>query len=181
MGRTERFREAIEAWDWDAIKREALDNPETDENGDTVGTAYLGSVLFLTPSGKIYAPFACSNVMGCNGCGGTGVIRRKEGNAYRHNKAKQALVTLYRDGKRNGWGTNIGARMLAQATASRYAPIGTCPVCFGYGSREAAEDEMWREELERVAARHGMFITSNDDDGILAGIFCDPEDSADEE
>lgn len=45
---------------------------ERDEDGNPVARIWLGTFFGVTPSGKMYAPWACSNVAGCNGCNGTG-------------------------------------------------------------------------------------------------------------
>ncbi len=52
-------------FNWENIKKEALANPQDAFiDGEIVreGCYYLGSVLSLTPSGKFYMPWACSNV-----------------------------------------------------------------------------------------------------------------------
>lgn len=61
------YYDAISAWDWARLHREALNNPYAgwdsainDEHD--MGSAYLGSSLNLSPSGKYYTPFANSNV-----------------------------------------------------------------------------------------------------------------------
>jgi hypothetical protein len=66
------------------VKQE-LDNAEIyeDEDGNKIQTIYLGSILNLTPSGKVYYPFAHSNVDKCPRCEGTGVIKNKNGKTYK--------------------------------------------------------------------------------------------------
>lgn len=50
--------------DWEGIKQElnAIGEPFEDDCGNKVKAIFLGSVFSLTPSGKYYTPFACSNV-----------------------------------------------------------------------------------------------------------------------
>jgi hypothetical protein len=51
--------------DWDALKEDALrpENTYFDESSAKyIGCSFLGSVMVLTPSGKFYTPWACSNV-----------------------------------------------------------------------------------------------------------------------
>lgn len=57
--------ELLDGFDWGEILSDALDNPTEDQWGDSenpCGTCYLGDVFSLTPSGKYYQPYACSNV-----------------------------------------------------------------------------------------------------------------------
>lgn len=83
-------RELSEQFDWEALKRdclqsavEALHSHTLDElrlfdltDGEAIiGQVYLGTVFALTPSGKYYMPFACSNVASCPECGGDGHAR----------------------------------------------------------------------------------------------------------
>jgi hypothetical protein len=58
------YAEEFEGWDWDAIKLEASADmqPDDDNPGVMAGRSYLGSVLTLTPSGKIYMPWATGNI-----------------------------------------------------------------------------------------------------------------------
>ena len=48
-----------------------------DEDGNRLQTIYLGSILSLTPSGKIYYPFAYSNLTPCPRCKGSAYIKNK--------------------------------------------------------------------------------------------------------
>lgn len=50
-------------FDFDKIKSGCLDYPQINEDNDGLfGQFYLGSILYLTPSGKFYTPWANSNV-----------------------------------------------------------------------------------------------------------------------
>ena len=52
-----------EEFDWSAVKAEALRNPHYDPDvEDDICAVFLGTVFALTPSGKYYMPWACSNV-----------------------------------------------------------------------------------------------------------------------
>lgn len=54
-----------ELFDWGWIKNELNlehDEPQEDEDGQKFRSLFLGTVMSLTPSGKYYLPFACSNV-----------------------------------------------------------------------------------------------------------------------
>lgn len=54
---------AVKDIDWEGLK-ESIEAAEVgeDECGNRVKSVYLGSVFSLSPSGKYYTPFACSNV-----------------------------------------------------------------------------------------------------------------------
>ena len=60
----EAFEKAIrEEFDWPKMKAEALRNPHYDPDvEDDVCSVFLGTIMALTPSGKYYMPWACSNV-----------------------------------------------------------------------------------------------------------------------
>ena len=50
-------------FDWPKMKAEALRNPHYDPDvEDDICSIFLGTVFALTPSGKYYMPWACSNV-----------------------------------------------------------------------------------------------------------------------
>jgi hypothetical protein len=49
-----RYREKIEAWDWDRLAQSCLDDLTRGEGGSIVGRARLGSATEILPSGKIY-------------------------------------------------------------------------------------------------------------------------------
>lgn len=52
------YYEQISAWNWKGIVEDAKQNPpETDDVGTAVACTRIGSVMTLTPSGKVYAPW----------------------------------------------------------------------------------------------------------------------------
>lgn len=61
-------------FDWDAVKKEVpKESVEWEgENDLIVQRTWLGSIMTLSPSGKIYTPFANSNVVRCDKCNGNG-------------------------------------------------------------------------------------------------------------
>lgn len=80
QSRIQRYRKDIAQWDWDGILLDARIN--VDECGGmgiddepVQGYSYLGTVMGLTPSGKYYQPYACSNVDTCTRCKGMGKQR----------------------------------------------------------------------------------------------------------
>ena len=144
----------IRSWDWPAMKAEAMSEPADSQMGeDPWHCAFLGTVFALTPSGKYYMPWACSNVTPCPMCGGYGYV---------------------------GWQAfevhcNVGFGGIDTATIA-------CQLCEGMGSREALEDEAWSEALEQVAGEHGAFITGGEGDpcDIFAGWPAEEEGEDDD-
>ena len=61
-----------------AVRRE-LDRSDWEvdykDTSQEVRRVYLGDVFSLTPSGKMYTPFACSNVDACETCHGSGTVQ----------------------------------------------------------------------------------------------------------
>ena len=52
---TAHYTKEIESWDWNYISKEVRENCFVTEDNEIEGRCYLGSVLGLAPSGKIYA------------------------------------------------------------------------------------------------------------------------------
>ena len=71
--------------------KQLLDNEDIyeDDDGNKLQTIYLGSILNLTPSGKMYMPFACSNLNPCTKCNGEGVIRNKHGKRKKYENTRK--------------------------------------------------------------------------------------------
>lgn len=63
MKTEQEIKEAIDQASWGKTKTDALDNLTWDsDNQQVIGRSMLGSIFSITPSGKFYTPFACSNV-----------------------------------------------------------------------------------------------------------------------
>lgn len=110
-------------------------DPFTSAPTDLVISEYIGSWFRLSPSGKIYTPFACSNVIMCWHCHGeqsTNTRSRAVLSRFlwwlRHHVPRRIKIALY----------PLHKRVMAV----------TCPFCDGHGSQEARLDEIWRETLE---------------------------------
>ena len=125
---------------------EDIENP-----GQFIQTIYLGSILSLTPSGKIYTPWANSNVDLCTRCKGKGKIKNKH-------KSTKKVDAIDRKIKRvaNDWikpYINLTKRQQQLIDKLRnirehYDEWKTCPECYGMGSLEARLDEDWWKQLE---------------------------------
>ena len=165
--------------------REALDTEDWEDSycGEgQVRRVYLGTVFGLMPSGKFYMPFACSNVMGCATCGGTGTLplhaRRRvtKKMVSRHAAIIRKFDRLV--------GSDCGSPGLLAAfrvdrsrrAACRYIDRfpkryrsrafygASCTACGGTGSREAHLDELWREYAESVCESVGACLASGEGD-----------------
>lgn len=140
----------------------------SDEPDREVRRVYLGTVFVLMPSGKFYTPFACSNVAGdCVVCGGSGKVQPRV-SRRRFKKARRMLETYaLRTAKRC---VSPAARVeyvhAHAATRARLFALTdtTCPRCDGLGSQSAADDERWRESLERDLAEMGLYLTAGEGD-----------------
>ena len=138
----------------DEIKKE-LDKAEPYEDienpGQFIQTIYLGSILSLTPSGKIYTPWANSNVDLCTRCKGEGKIKNKHGSIKKVDAIDRKIFQVAR-----GWNkpyatlTKHQQQLINKLRKIRehYDEWKTCPECYGMGSLEARLDEDWWEQLE---------------------------------
>lgn len=149
---------------------------------------YLGSVFSLTPSGKFYAPFACSNVDACESCKGKGYVaprrlKRRTIKKWRarhvatmrrfdrlYDKAACAHVapTLrreYRPGTARAAFRYID-RQPKQFRSRSFMVERTCTACAGLGSREAHLDELWNEVAEKAIESIGAFLSWEDGDAF---------------
>lgn len=124
---------------------------------------YLGSVFALTPSGKYYQPFACSNLAPCPVCGGSGHVRgnvkartaRKWRN--RNRRQRQLWIRRYGPAHEGRWPMRIheAVQHLNQLQVRLNAET-FCARCDSCGSAEAADDERWKEQAEEVLGQFGF-------------------------
>ena len=150
----------VESKEWEA--------DDEDGEGRELRMFCLGSWLSLSPSGKVYMPFACSNVAGCDGCNGTGIVRYRQSlrvvkRAQARSRRKRKLwFNRYFSASRGKW----PARILAQSKhLNKYMKrfSDTCLVCGGSGSAEAHADEVWREYVENGLEEVGLFLYEVDE------------------
>jgi hypothetical protein len=182
-------------WDWAKVRATCESNAKNDpsrvENGKAEGLCYLGSILNISPSGKVYTPWANGNVRGCPACTDGKMPRPKRARFWRKKsfeRLKRREAQLFDDAsKHNGlyceWPRSLQTKM--QTVRDRIAaltPTTHCIYCNGMGSREAALDEVWREALEAEASKHGLTITGSEGDGcdVCAGMVIDVEDAAED-
>lgn len=142
-----------------------LAKAEIDDEG--YARIYVGTIFSLTPSGKFYTPWACSNVRGCAGCGGTGIVRSRVSARRRKkwdnfHKIRKTWVKRY--GPPANWPPRIQARS-ERINALNYRARTICTNCGGLGSREAYLDERWQEYVEKTLEPHGCWLESGEGDG----------------
>jgi hypothetical protein len=189
----------------DAIRRE-LDREDWEDDPENPGTQirrlYLGSVFSLTPSGKMYAPFACSNLTPCPTCKGTGRIvprrykrRTQKKHIARHAYVQRRFDALYggepgvyahagaSDEGRGGtpslgrpWHpTNKRAAFaFIDRQPKRYRMRGFLPGSSCTACNGYGSREAWLDELWQEAAEEGIAQTPKGDEGD--GVFLSWED-----
>lgn len=168
MKRTDTYkREIRQGFKWERIKSLAR------EEGDV----WLGTIFALTPSGKVYAPFACSNVMGCKRCGGAGEVKNRKADpvarAAASERAAELLNHLFAnygpafDGR---WPEDMRAELQdAREVAFANKEAHVCSWCSGTGSHEAAKDTDWWAALEAVVREQGLCVGrayGDNEDGV---------------
>jgi hypothetical protein len=150
--------------DWEA---------DSEDDDREVRRVYLGTIFSLTPSGKIYMPFACSNVAGdCPVCKGEGSTKPRTGKRVRARARAQQSAFSRRTVKRNA-SSKVAREIYVQRVAkARHAAFvrasTTCHACDGLGSISAARDERWNEALEELASSIDAYVDYYDDSIFLA-------------
>ena len=174
--RFDKIKEMVEAESWE---------DDYENKGSQLRTVMLGSIFTITPSGKMYAPFACSNVAGCAGCNGTGHVksrykRRVLKKWAARQKARAKWVAQY--GYANEWPAHILAKS-AKLNSLNLRDNPCCTRCGGMGSAEAHDDEQWRQEMEAALEEVGLSLHYYDDSIFAAEYRETPEneDDCDEE
>jgi hypothetical protein len=159
-------------FNWGAIRKE-LDTSDWEQDFDNPGyetrRVFLGSIFSLTPSGKFYLPFACSNVAGdCPVCGGHGSREPRTGRRIRRRAIRRGRDFSKGTVKRGCMGTPTARAYVARVQHFRHAAHRVsntmCIACRGLGSISAARDEAWNEKLERDAKEIGAFVDYSDGD-----------------
>lgn len=172
----EGVRSDLETWDWE------VDNEAGD--GREVRRSYLGSWLSMSPSGKIYAPWANSNVAGCPVCNGSGDVPNPLKHRLRvkyRNKVERLRKRLLRyHGFYCGgtWPSHLSARL------RRWDDLGrenfTCPRCGGLGSAEAHDDELFTETLEEFLEHEGDLYIEHCDGDIFVTQYREAQEEEEE-
>ena len=168
MGKLVTKEDIENGFNWEEIEKEIKNNIEENEEGEREGLCFIGTVFNLSPSGKYYQPFACSNVDICPKCKGEGSIKNPFYNKASYERAREndhfyrmeaiMLFGPFCNGKwLKAW---IDRLDKTSNTMQFFEEKKTCPYCEGLGSREAYEDSVFYAALEEVASEKGFFVTS---------------------
>lgn len=175
MGLKEDYAKEIAGWDWKKIVAECKSNVQENEEGEKEGMCYIGSVMNLTPSGKLYTPFANSNLDLCEKCQGSGSVTNLKADLNRHSlldKRDNELTRKLLDshGSYTEWPEDEMAKIKKLRDGKEECkPTLTCETCGGIGSEEAFKDQEWQEALEEVAGNHDCWVTSGE--GSMSDMF----------
>lgn len=135
----------------------------------------LGSVFSLTPSGKVYMPWATSNLRPCPCCNGTGHtksnVKRRVAKKWVRREQRQRQLLLNRYGHYSLWSKALRAALKPlQARVDRCNTV--CWRCGGYGSHEAWDDERWEELARNELYKHNISLETSEGDGAYL-IACE--------
>lgn len=161
------LRKALDSEPW-----EADDGPDADD-GYEIRRVWLGTIFGITPSGKFYMPFACSNVAGdCLACWGTGTRAPRTGKRVRARAKARQSAFARRTGRRNYQAPAAREAYVKRVQAMRASAFHTadlsCAACDGLGSISAARDARWHEALEELATEIGAYVDHYDDSISIA-------------
>lgn len=134
-----------------------------DDDGNKLQTIYLGSILDITPSKKIYTIFARSNLNPCTKCNGEGVIRNKHGKRKKYENTRKKRTRLLRTYKKTQHNKNKEKKLWKQE--NQWKQTKTCPECDGLGSLEARLDRDWWKQLEIELNGINAWAHGSDGDG----------------
>jgi hypothetical protein len=164
------------------VIRDQLNFSDWEEDPMNPGTetrqVFLGSVFGLTPSGKYYLPFACSNVEECPQCHGKGSLRGHRRQRI-IKKAIKRLESLRQAADKRGQGYRDKlVKRHAFLRQSRVAYGYSCEFCGGLGSREAYLDQIWNEKAEAELESIGASLASGEGDpcDLFAAEYRDAEE-----
>ncbi len=165
------IRKTLDAESWEE---------ERNDGGDgQTRSVFLGTVFSLTPSGKFYTPFACSNVTPCPLCKGAGFFPA-------HPKRRIVKKWKARNDQRMRRIQRMRAAHVDEDTVRAYytrthsiALTVECEYCGGLGSREAHLDELWRELAEEEMESIGASLENGEGDpcDLFATEFRDSPDT----
>jgi len=156
----EALRAKLDREDWE----------DSDDLGRQMRRIYLGSWLSLSPSGKIYAPFACSNVEGCGSCNGTGKIRPQGSRRVvkklqnRSREVRRLVMKRYGPYYEGNWPAYINKKLNRIERVQHRLADTHCVACGGTGSREAHLDDLWRENMTTAFATKDMCFDEDGED-----------------
>ena len=159
---------------WERISGEEWERDPHDDDRE-IRSVYLGTIFALTPSGKYYVPFACSNVAGCDSCKGEGYHPVHKSRRVAKRRIARALLQRAKFEARKRVNEASAKRWIRERGAMRvwYAHGAVCTACNGSGSREAYLDELWRESAESALMTIGCYLENGEGDSCdLFAVEC---------
>lgn len=109
----------------------------------------------MTPSGKVYTPYAYSNLEQCERCKGSGEIKNKHGKRKKYEKAVRKLKLMWQ----------ATAHVKIRKQRDWWKPYKTCPECNGLGSLEARLDQDFWKQLQLELDEIDAWCHSSEGDG----------------
>ena len=189
MSLYQKYHAQINKWNWNRLILDCMNNLESDDDGNMIGSVYLGSLI--NPSGKFYMPFASSNVDSCKSCHGTGNNAHKvetchicNGTGKRYVKdilQYPAAVIYFKESNTPLLSDFDGMYYPCNLCNGTGKVSTTCKQCGGLGSTEAYNDEIFWKVLDDVASKHGGYITSGEGDPCDSFFCISIEESSQEE
>lgn len=170
---------------------------------------WLGTVSGLTPSGKYYQPFACSNVEPCPRCEGKGtlpphrkrrIVKKWEARSAwtlrrfdrLYDEPRSKLVDAPKGMPTLGPNYQPAGHKAAYAFIARQPAMFRlrsgiprpqwCPHCQGMGSREVLLDELWHEAVSEALGEMSVALTTGESgEDYFAEEYRDIEEDEQEE
>jgi hypothetical protein len=144
-----------------ALDKEPWEDDDHDESQQQ-RAIYIGTIYALTPSGKFYAPFACSNVEPCPHCHGDGSVNRARRRVQKRAASRLARQRAKAERLRRQGVCDLRGRFPNFKKSSRLAYGETCRFCKSMGSIEALRDEQWREQAEKELEAIGCCLINGE-------------------
>lgn len=196
---TERKARALArtSWKWDDIEAKLTEEVaalkadpskideehkyENAEPGEYRASVYLGS-YGITPSGKVYMPWATGNLTPCPTCRGTSKRPPR-------NEIEELFVAELRrlsDEEKMDWPGEITPawrayidRRNAVTDANDNGTL-DCNECDGCGFHEARADQVWASEMARLAEERGLVFDEEDGAYFVSLYFSIDENNEDD-
>lgn len=176
-----RLTEEVAALKADPSKIDDEHTYESAEPGEYRALVGLGSYV-ITPSSKVYMPWACSNLTPCPTCRGTGKRPPR-------NEIEDLHVAEWRrlhGEERMDWpGENTPAwrayinRRNAVVDANEDGTL-DCNECDGCGFHEARADQVWASEMSSLAEERGLVFDEEEGYYLVSLYFSIDENNEDE-
>ena len=164
--------EKARSLNWGKIKEAVLKKEaELNDEGDSLIRSLFWCSYLGTPSGKLYMPFANSNLTPCPHCStwrddldGNAKILMAIVDAERE-RLQRIKEDLYAEmppenapERDQFFKTDEWRAYIERLNAAAMLFPDCCPACDGQGSHEIVLDSIWNAEMERIAEREGLFI-----------------------